>query len=57
MLKRLIKDILIAIIALIVINILGQYINFHIPFNILTIMLLALFKIPGMIIVLIILIL
>lgn len=55
--KKLFRDILISIVVLILINVLGQYINFHVPFNLFTILLLGIFKLPGFIIILIILIL
>ncbi|MFI3251720.1 MAG: pro-sigmaK processing inhibitor BofA family protein [bacterium] len=56
MIRKILKDILISAIVLIAINLLGQFINFHIPFNLLTILLLGIFKLPGFIIILIILI-
>ncbi len=57
MVKDLIKDILIGIGSILLINIVGQYFNFHIPFNIITVLLVGIFKLPGFLIVLIILIL
>jgi inhibitor of the pro-sigma K processing machinery len=57
MLKKIIRDLLIGIIGIIIINLLGQYINLHIPLNILTILLVGVFRVPGLILILLILIL
>ena len=53
MIKELFKSILFGIIGILLINLLGQFFQFHIPFNILNILLLGIFRIPGLIVILI----
>ena len=57
LIKEIIKSILVGILGIILINIVGQFFNFHIPFNFLTVMLLGFFRLPGLIFILIFLIL
>ena len=44
------------IIGIILINLVGQFVYFHIPFNVLTVLLFGIFRLPGLIIILIFLI-
>lgn len=55
--KYIIKSVLIGIISILLINLVGQFINFKIPFNILSILLIGFLRIPGFLILLIYLIL
>ena len=57
MIKDIFRDILIGAVVLLLINLVGQFVNFHIPFNIVTVLLLGIFKLPGFLIILLILIL
>ena len=57
LIKEIIKSILVGVLGIILINIVGQFFNFHIPFNFLAIMLLGFFRLPGLIFILIFLIL
>lgn len=54
--KDIIKSLLLAIITLYLINIIGQNFDFYIPINLYTILLVGLFRLPGIIIILIFLI-
>ena len=54
--KELLKSIIIGVVGILVINLIGQLFYFHIPFNILTILLFGIFRLPGLIIILIFLI-
>ena len=54
--KELIKSIIVGIVGILIINLIGQLFYFHIPFNILTILLFGIFRLPGLIIILIFLI-
>ncbi len=51
--KWLIKSVLIALVMLFVLNICGRYVNINIPINIYTISLVTLFKLPGLIVLII----
>lgn len=57
MLKEIIKALLLGLIALLAINFVGQYFKFNIPINIITITLLGVFRLPGLIVILIFMIL
>ncbi len=50
--KYIIKSIVIGIVSVIVINFIGQFINFRIPFTILSILILGFLRLPGFIILL-----
>jgi inhibitor of the pro-sigma K processing machinery len=54
--KELLKSILFGIIGILLLNLIGQLVNFHIPFNILNILLLGIFRLPGLVFILIFLI-
>ena len=56
MLKELLKSILVGFIGILLINLIGQLFYFHIPFNVLTILLFGIFRLPGLIIILLFLI-
>lgn len=51
--KWILKSIAIALILIFITNILGVYININIPLNIWTILIVSLFRIPGIIILII----
>lgn len=51
--KWLIKSLVIALVMLFVVNICGRYVNINIPINIYTISLLTIFKVPGLIVLII----
>ena len=55
--KEIIKSVLVGIFGLLIINLVGQFFSFRIPFNLLTIVLFGFFRLPGLIIILIFLIL
>ncbi|MGM9969702.1 MAG: pro-sigmaK processing inhibitor BofA family protein [Anaeroplasma sp.] len=55
--KYIINSIIIGIISVIVINLIGQFFNFKLPFTLLSILLIGFLRIPGFIILLIYLIL
>lgn len=55
--KYIIKSLIIGIVGILIINLVGQFINFNIPFNIFSIVLLGFFRLPGLIVLLIFLIL
>lgn len=47
--KWFIKSIILSLIFIFVTNVIGVYLNIHIPLNIWTILLVAIFRIPGII--------
>lgn len=51
--KWLIRSLIVSIVLLFVVNICGRYININIPINIYTILITAIFKIPGVIVLII----
>ena len=51
--KWLIKSLVIALVMLFIVNICGRYVNINIPINVYTISLLTIFKIPGLIVLII----
>ncbi len=51
--KWLLKSLIIALILLFITNIVGRYVNINIPINIWTISLVTIFRIPGIIILII----
>lgn len=55
--KYIIKSIVIGIVSVILINLIGQFFNFKLPFTILSILLIGFLRIPGLLILLIYLIL
>lgn len=57
LLKDIFKSILIGVVSIYVLNVLGQFINFNIPINVFTILLIGFLRLPGLIILLIILLL
>lgn len=57
MIKEISKSILIGIASVYLLNVLGQFINFNIPINIFSIILIGFLRLPGLIILLIILLL
>lgn len=56
-LKYCLKSILIGISVVIALNFIGQWFNFHLPFNAVSVFLIGFFHIPGLLLLLIILIL
>ena len=56
-LKYILKSLLIGISSLLIMNIIGQFFNFNLPINILSILLVGFFHLPGLIVLLILLIL
>lgn len=57
MLKELLISVLVGMLVLIGINFIGQFFNFYIPINAWTILITGIFKIPGFIFVLLIILL
>ena len=57
LLKDVFKSIIIGVVSIYVLNVLGQFVNFNIPINIFTILLIGFLRLPGLIILLIILLL
>ena len=57
LLKDIFKSIIIGVVSIYVLNVLGQFVNFNIPINIFTILLIGFLRLPGLIILLIILLL
>lgn len=55
--KYLIKSFLIGTISILLINLIGQFWNFEIPFNFINVALIGFFYLPGLILVLLILLL
>ena len=55
--KYVINSLLIGVISVIIINLIGQFFNFKLPFTLLSILLIGFLRIPGFIILLIYLIL
>ncbi|MBO5711364.1 MAG: pro-sigmaK processing inhibitor BofA family protein [Acholeplasmatales bacterium] len=55
--KYLIKSIVIGVVSLLLINLIGQFFNLSIPFNFISISLIGFFRLPGLIVLLIFLIL
>ncbi|HIT43737.1 TPA: pro-sigmaK processing inhibitor BofA family protein [Candidatus Avacholeplasma faecigallinarum] len=55
--KYIIKSLIFGVLFLLIINLIGQFFNFRLPFSILSILLLGFLRIPGLIILLIFLIL
>lgn len=55
--KYIIKSIIIGVTTIILFNLVGQFIGLSIPFNILSIVLIGFFRLPGFIVLLIFLIL
>jgi inhibitor of the pro-sigma K processing machinery len=51
--KWLIRSLIVSVVLLFVVNICGRYININIPINIYTILIAAIFKIPGVIVLII----
>ena len=51
--KWLFKSLLISIALLFIVNICGRYININIPINVYTILITAIFKVPGIIVLII----
>lgn len=47
--KYIIKSLLIGIFGILIFNLLGQFINIHIPFSILFILLIGFLRLPGLI--------
>lgn len=57
LLKDIFKSIIIGVVSIYILNVLGQFINFNIPINIISILLIGFLRLPGLIILLIILLL
>lgn len=57
LLKDIFKSIIIGVVSIYILNVLGQFINFNIPINIFSILLIGFLRLPGLIILLIILLL
>ena len=55
--KYIVKSIIIGISSILIFNFVGQFFNISLPFNILAIILIGFFRLPGFIILLIVLIL
>jgi len=53
LLKELIKSIVFGVLGILVINLVGQFFFFHIPFNFVNVLLFGIFRLPGLIIILI----
>ena len=51
--KWLFKSLLISIVLLFIVNLCGRYININIPINVYTILITAIFKVPGIIVLII----
>ncbi len=51
--KWILKSIVLALLMLFITNLIGTYININIPINVWTIILVAIFRIPGIIILII----
>lgn len=51
--KWILKSIILALLMLFITNLIGTYININIPINLWTIILVAIFRIPGIIILII----
>ena len=55
--KYVFKSIVIGVVSVLVINLIGQFVNLSLPLNILSIVLIGFFRLPGFIVLLILLIL
>lgn len=55
--KYVIKSILIGVSVVLAINFIGQWFNFHVPFNFMSVILIGFFHLPGFIVLLVVLIL
>lgn len=55
--KYIVKSVLFGVLFLLIINLIGQFFNFKLPFSVLSIILLGFFRLPGFIILLLFLIL
>ena len=55
--RYLIKSIIIGIASVLIFNLIGQFFNLSIPFNIISVLLIGFFRLPGFIVLLIFLIL
>lgn len=51
--KWVLKSIIIAILLLFAVNVCGRYININIPINVYTVFIVGIFKIPGIIVLII----
>ncbi|MDE6583886.1 MAG: pro-sigmaK processing inhibitor BofA family protein [Anaeroplasmataceae bacterium] len=52
-----VKSIVIGVVSILVFNLIGQFFNLSLPFNLLSIVLIGFFRLPGFIVLLIVLIL
>lgn len=56
-LKYVVKSLVIGVVSVLIFNLIGQFINLSLPFNLLSIGLIGFFRLPGFIVLLIVLIL
>ncbi|MBD5390830.1 pro-sigmaK processing inhibitor BofA [bacterium] len=56
-LKYALKSVVIGVVSILVFNLIGQFFNLSLPFNLLSIILVGFFRLPGFIVLLILLIL
>lgn len=52
-----VKSIVIGVVSILVFNLIGQFFNLSLPFNLLSIVLIGFFRLPGFIVLLIVLVL
>lgn len=55
--KYIVKSIIIGVVSILLFNLVGQFFNLSLPFNLLAIVLIGFFRLPGFIVLLIVLIL
>lgn len=55
--KYVIKSVVIGVVSVLVFNLIGQFVNLNLPLNLLSIVLIGFFRLPGFIVLLILLIL
>ncbi|MDE5855528.1 MAG: pro-sigmaK processing inhibitor BofA family protein [Anaeroplasmataceae bacterium] len=54
--KYILKSVVIGVVSVLVFNLIGQFFNLSLPFNLLSILLIGFFRLPGFIVLLILLV-